>query len=247
MERWSGKVAIVTGASSGIGASVATRLVKAGVKVAGLARRDDRVKDLAQKLENELGQLYAFKVDIRNEDEVVKTFALIEETLGPIHILINNAGIVRDTTLIDGDAELWKEVIDTNMFGLCIATREAVRYMRKNNVDGHIVHLNSILGHTVPPVPNFNIYIGTKFGVTALTEVLRQELRAIQSRIKITSISPGAVKSEFSSLSALFTNLFNEIPLLKPEDVADAIMYALGTAPHVQIHEMIIKVVGEQF
>lgn len=104
-----------------------------------------------------------------------------------MHILINNAGCaVAATNLTEGKTEYWKKILDLNVMGLCIATREAVKDMRKNKVDGHIIHINSIAGHTVPHYPNLNVYPASKFAVTALTETLRQELNSIGSKIKIS-------------------------------------------------------------
>lgn len=104
-----------------------------------------------------------------------------------MHILINNAGKAQgNTNLIEGDKELWKNILDLNVLGLCIATREAVKSMKENDVDGHIIHINSVLGHIVPNFPNLNLYPASKFAVTALTETLRQELNSIGSKIKIT-------------------------------------------------------------
>lgn len=156
------------------------------LQVAGVARRVDKVRQLADRLRGKPGELHAFKADITNEEEVVAVFKNIANTLGPIHILINSAGLAQSTTLVGGDAEKWKKVLDTNVLGLCIATREAIEDMRRNGVDGHIVHINSVLGHHVLQVPNFNVYPASKFAVTALTESLRRELLEMGSRIKIT-------------------------------------------------------------
>lgn len=120
------------------------------------------------------------------EEDILKGFQWIKDNLGPVHILVNNAATSRTTTLMDGNTEFWKEVFDTNVLGLCIATREAVRDMRANNVSGHIIHINSGSGHRVVPIPNVNIYPASKHAVTALTETLRQELNSNQSKIKIT-------------------------------------------------------------
>lgn len=154
--------------------------------MAGVARRVDKVRQLADRLHGKPGELHAFKADITIEKEVVAVFENIANTLGPIHILINSAGLAQATTLVGGDAEKWKRVFDTNVLGLCIATREAIENMRKHGIDGHIVHINSVLGHHVLPVPKFNVYPASKFAVTALTESLRKELVELQSRIKIT-------------------------------------------------------------
>lgn len=90
------------------------------------------------------------------------------------------------TNLTDGDTKIWKRTLDVNVLALCVATREAIKDMRANKVDGHIVHINAILGHYVPPFPQFNVYAASKHAVTALTEVLRHELNSSNSKIKIT-------------------------------------------------------------
>ncbi|KAJ8971427.1 hypothetical protein NQ317_018162 [Molorchus minor] len=249
MNRWEGKVAVVTGASSGIGAAVCRQLVEHGLKVVGLARRKDRIEELSEKLIGKKGKLHALKADVTNEQELIEAFRWITQNLGPIHILINNAGLTQPTNLTDGDAEMWKRIFDVNVIGLCVATREAVKDMRKNKVDGHIVHINSIAGHKVPDIPSFNVYPASKFAVTALAETLRLELNNIKSRIKITSVSPGATETEFvnnvNPSDDQIVKAFESI--LKAEDVADAIVYALSTPPHVQVQELTLKPINEPF
>lgn len=252
MERWKGKVAIVTGASAGIGAAIAEQLVGAGLKVVGLARRKERVEELAKKLQGKNGQLYSFRADVSKEEDILAAFKWVKENLGPVNILINNAGFRRDTNLIEGDAKMWEDILDTNVLGLCMGTREAVKDMRANNVDGHIIHINSLVGHKVIYFPQSSVYPASKHAVTALTETLRQELNSIGSKIKITSISPGAVETEFRQAAGVFSHqdqveLFKKLPHLQSEDVADAVLYALATPPHVQVHEITIKPVGEPF
>jgi NADP+-dependent farnesol dehydrogenase len=100
--------------------------------------------------------------------------------------MISGAGIAQETTLWNGDTEKWKKTFDTNVIGLCIATREAVKIMKAEKIDGHIVHMNSISGHFVPNIPLFNVYPASKFAVTALTETLRQEFNQLGVKIKIT-------------------------------------------------------------
>jgi len=252
MDRWKGKVAIVTGASAGIGAAIAEQLVEAGLKVVGIARRKERVEELAKKLQGKSGKLYAVKADVSKEDDILQAFKWVKDNLGPIHILVNNAGFSQDTTLIDGDTKKWRDVFETNVLGLCVATREAVKDMRANNVDGHIIHINSIGGHYVPNFPGLNVYPASKHAVTALTETLRQELNSVNSKIKITSISPGAVKTEFLDASGMvltpeLQEYMKKGQSLRAEDIADAALYVLATPPHVQVHELMIKPVGEMF
>lgn len=106
--------------------------------------------------------------------------------LGPIHILINNAALLPNSSLIDGVTDDWRKTLDVNVIGVCIATREAVRDMRKSCVNGHIVHVNSLTGHKVPYIPNMHIYPASKHAITALTETLRIEFNLAGDKIKIT-------------------------------------------------------------
>lgn len=193
MERWCGKIAVITGASSGIGASIAIELVKQGIRVIGLARRIERVEALKTQLpESKQSELRAFKCDVTSEDDIKNAFKWIELNFGVIHILINNAGIgVTGMNILDDDnTDKLKGIIDTNLLGPALCTRETFRIMKKNNViDGHVIMINSYLGHNIPFLPfnqSLNIYPSTKFAVTAMTEVLRQEFQLFQTKIKIT-------------------------------------------------------------
>jgi NADP+-dependent farnesol dehydrogenase len=250
MDRWVGKVAIVTGASSGIGKAIAASLVEQGLIVVGIARRSELVEEHSKQLSGKKGKLHAVKADVTKEEDILKAFEWISKKLGPVHILINNAGTHKRTTLTNGKTEDWKATLDLNVLGLCIATREAVKIMKADNINGHIVHINSIAGHTVPNVPQLNMYPASKFAVTALTETLRQELTHLGSKIKVTSVSPGFVESELTTLSKTQTPedkaKLAQMPILKSEDIADGVIYALSTPEHVQIHELTIKPVGEK-
>jgi len=246
LDRWRGKVAIVTGASAGIGAATVERLVEEGLQVVGIARRSERVEELSKKLAGKKGKLYAIKADLTKEEDILKAFKWVTDNLGPVNILVNNAGLGQNTNLVEGDTKKWRRVFDTNVLGLSIATREAVKIMRANNIDGHIIHINSILGHTVSNLPNTNVYPASKYAVTALTETLRQELNQIGTKIKITSISPGVVATEFlTAAEYVIDESSKKRPALQSEDIADSILYVLSTPPHVQVHELIIKPVGE--
>lgn len=239
IDKFVGKVAVVTGASSGIGAAIVEELVKSGVIVAGLARRVDRVKELAQKLGGEKGKLYAFKCDMTKEGDIISAFKEIISKLGNISILVNNAGILKLNGLIDGDTQVWKNTIDTNVLGLCIATREAVQNIKASGTEGHIIHINSTLGHSVADFPGLNVYGATKFAVTALAETLRLDINREKLPIRVTSVSPGYVKTEiFGDAGDL------PIPGLEAVDVAEAVIYALSTPPHVNVKEVTLQAVG---
>lgn len=120
MDRWRGKVAVVTGASAGIGAAISQKLVHEGLQVVGLDRRHETVKELSKKLikEGARGKLYVYKADVTQEEELLRAFKWIKENLGTIHILINNAGVIQITNLIEGNTEKWRKVFDTNVLGL---------------------------------------------------------------------------------------------------------------------------------
>ncbi|KAF5288872.1 hypothetical protein FQA39_LY03751 [Lamprigera yunnana] len=250
MDKWKGKIAVITGASSGIGAALTVTLLKEGLIVVGIARRKEKIQELSIS-EN----LYAVKADVTKEEDILNAFKWIKDNVGPIHILVNSAGIARVTNLSEGNTDYWREVLDVNVMALCIATREAVKVMRENNIDGHIVHLNSIGGHKVLNLPKINVLNASKHAVTALTETLRLELNTIQSKIKISSVSPGFTDTEIYETTAIDSDSVHMLsyikknlaitPMLNVSDVIDAIIYILSTPSHVQVHELIIKPVGE--
>ncbi|KAL5292267.1 DHRS11.2 family protein [Megaselia abdita] len=248
MDRWAQKTAVVTGASSGIGAACAVDLVKAGMKVAALARREERLNELKNSLpENLRGNFYPIKCDVSDEADVIRAFRWVDEHLGGVHVLINNAGIIRTTDLVkEGNTADIKAIVDTNIMAVVYCVREAYQQMLANKVDGHVVIVNSVAGHRVPIVPGFsmNIYPATKHAVTAMTETYRQEFSNAGTNVKVTSISPGGVSTEI--VPEEFKNLA-DFPLLKSEDVSNAILYCVSTPPNVQIHELTIKPLHEKF
>ncbi|XP_074028768.1 farnesol dehydrogenase isoform X2 [Leptinotarsa decemlineata] len=221
------------------------------LKVVGIARRVEKIEDLSKTLCDQPGKLYPLRCDITKEEDILKAFRWITENVGPIHILVNNAGLTRPTSLVDGASEDWRRIFEINVMALCICNREAIKIMRNHNIAGHIILMNSIAGHYVPnmPVPNLNVYPASKFAVTALTESLRQELRFNETAIKVTSISPGLVKTEF--LGGLPDDATKEsletMPILKPEDISQAVLYVLSTGPTVHVQELTIRPLGEMF
>ncbi|XP_031345886.1 farnesol dehydrogenase-like [Photinus pyralis] len=250
IERWVGKVAIVTGASSGVGAEVVKSLLKENIIVVGLARRTEKIRELSSSK-----NLHAVKVDLSVEDDILRAFKWVKENLGPIHILINCAGILRLTDYLEGDTKMWKDMMDVNYHAVCITTREAVKDMRANGVNGHIIHINDVGGYKVLDIKHLNVYCATKFPVTAAVEGLRLELNAIGSKIKVSCINPGYVKTDLfknaiiadSSLQNFADEFENENPALEPSDIADGIIYLLSTAENVQVRELTIKPIGEEF
>ncbi|XP_044733151.1 farnesol dehydrogenase-like [Chrysoperla carnea] len=248
-----GKVVFLTGASAGIGAAIAELLVKNGLKVVGVARRINRLNQLKEKLSKASGQFYPIQCDLSKESEIISAIEWTKKNLNGIDILINNAGLSRDTNLLNGNTEDWRMILEVNVLGLCIATREAIRSMNDRKVSGHIIHVNSMGGHFCPITVGhlLSMYVASKHAVTALAETLRLELARTQQKIKVTSISPGLVKTEFlEKCGVLGSDLgipMNDFLALEPEDVAKAILYVIKTPPNIEITELMIRSTGEVF
>ncbi|XP_076268040.1 farnesol dehydrogenase-like [Rhynchophorus ferrugineus] len=246
MNRWVGTVAVVTGCSSGIGQAIAEALVKNGIIVAGLARRIEILEKQSDNLRQEKGKLYGFKCDVTKSDQIINSFKAITETLGPISILVNNAGINLEADLIDGDIDKWRQIMDTNVMALNVCTREAISSMKAHDIKGHIIHINSISGHMLFEVSGFSLYSATKHAVTTLTEVLRREIISAKLPIKLTSISPGVVKTNFflNSFGEDGDKVFEGRPYLSSQDIAENVMYVLSTPEHVDIKELTVVTQG---
>ncbi|ERL90836.1 farnesol dehydrogenase [Dendroctonus ponderosae] len=246
IDQWVGKLAVVTGASAGIGAAISKKLVECGINVVGLARRTEKVEEISKTLVNPKSKLYAIKCDITSEDDVKLAFKKIEQ-IGAIHILINNAGTLSPSPLHNGEVSEWKKVLETNVLGTCIVSKEAIKCMSKHKINGQIININSILGHHVYNIPKQSIYPASKFALTALTETLRLELIGIDSKIKVTSLSPGPVdETEFFVKSSMGKE--GEGPLkyfLNPEDIVNGVLYILTTPPHLHVAELMLRPVGE--
>ncbi|XP_046393902.1 farnesol dehydrogenase-like isoform X3 [Ischnura elegans] len=190
MDRWEGRVAVVTGASSGIGKSIATELVERGMIVVGLARRVELVQDLSRSLADRKGKLFAVKADVRKEDDVVEAFDWVRKNLGGVHVLVNNAGMGAYSPLTNMDREQYEKVqtcFGTNVMGMVMCSSEALKLMRENGIDdGHIININSVLGHFITRRCGLHVYSASRYAVTVLTEGLRRELAEAKSMIRVT-------------------------------------------------------------
>jgi len=246
MTNLEGRVAVVTGANSGIGEEITIKLVKAGMIVVGCARNEEKLKSVAEKA-NKMGpgKMYSVKCDVSKEEDIMVLFKFVKEKFGKMHVMVNNAGLAHQAPLLSGDTKDWKNMFEVNVLGLCICTKEACKLMENSKVeDGHIVMLNSLAGHNVFPQAVF--YSSTKFAVTALTEGLRQELRAKKSRTRVTAISPGVVKTPFipkfmQADQSAADAMAEKMGFLKPEDVADSVVYALKSPLQMDVHEIVLK------
>lgn len=193
MERWQNRVAAVTGASSGIGAATVKDLLKANLIVVGLARRLERMEELKAQLPAEQQKrFHAVACDVSSQESVDAAFDWIIKELGGVDILINNAGIFKAGHVSIMNPVEMQQVIQTNVMGVVYCTQRAFKSMKERNFDGHVVVVNSVLGHSIPftvgdnKPPIMNVYAPSKFALTALTEILRQEFKGLSTKIKIT-------------------------------------------------------------
>ncbi|XP_059480370.1 farnesol dehydrogenase-like [Neocloeon triangulifer] len=253
MERLKGKVAIVVGASEGIGAEIARQLAKHGLIVVPVARNLEKIKTWADEWKAANGgEIHPLKCDTTQESDINSVMEWVEEKFGQVHVLVNNAATCPHATLFDGSTKDYRQILEVNILGLTIFTREAIKLMRKTNVDGHIVQINSTSGQQIVQEPPGNyMYAASKHAVRVLTEGLRRELRDIGTKIRVSSVSPGLVKTNIFANSGVAQDvndsIFSENPCLDPYDIADAVIYVLGAPPHVQVHELTVQPNGEKW
>ncbi|XP_060841752.1 farnesol dehydrogenase-like [Rhopalosiphum padi] len=234
MDKWIGKVAVVTGVSSGIGEETCRQLVKHGMIVVGFARKEHRLQELKKELKD---NFYYVKVDLCSEKNILDAFQWVKVTLKSIDVLINNAGVLKLTDIF-GDTQDWKLMFDTNVIGLNICSREAVKLMKEMEIkEGHIINVNSITGHYIMSgMKDFSVYGSTKFSVTALSEYLREFMSMENLPIRVTSISPGFVDTKMIEKFK-----FEDNTVLQTIDIADAIVYALSAPKRVNVAEIILR------
>ncbi|OXM87024.1 SDR family oxidoreductase [Paenibacillus rigui] len=235
------KVAIITGASSGIGEATARELARSGIKVMLAARREDRLALLKKEIEAKGGQAEYRITDVTSQADMESLAQATLEAYGKIDVLINNAGIAPVSFLRNRKVDEWDRMIDVNIKGVLYGIAAVLPHMEERN-EGHIINVSSVAGHQI--YPSTAVYSGTKFAVRAITEGLRKELRPDQN-IRTTIISPGNVASELEqtitdqdvfSLASQFANLTP----LKGEDIAAAIRYAIEQSTSVTVKEMIV-------
>ncbi|MEM9801771.1 MAG: SDR family NAD(P)-dependent oxidoreductase [Planctomycetota bacterium] len=231
-EPLAGRRALVTGASSGIGAATARRLAAAGAHVVVTARREDRLARLVDELQ---GRATARTCDVRVAGEVSALFA--DE---PIDLVVANAGLgLGVAPLHSGDAEDWSTMIDTNVKGVLHTVRAALPSLRERG-SGDLVLLGSVAGRQV--YPGGNVYNATKHAVKAIYDALR--LDEVGTGIRFTTVDPGMVETEFSLVRLgdedSARRVYDGMTPLTPDDVADAILYAVTRPPNVNIGEIVL-------
>jgi 3-hydroxy acid dehydrogenase/malonic semialdehyde reductase len=235
------KIALVTGATSGIGEATALKLAENGFGVIITGRRQDRLNLLKSKLEEGGSHILTLCFDVRNEEEVNTTLGNLPLEWQNIDVLVNNAGLAAGMEpLQQGDSVDWNRMIDTNVKGLLYVTRSVSQGMiaRKK---GHIVNIGSIAGKEV--YPNGNVYCATKHAVDALTKGMRFDL--LPHHIKVTQICPGAVETEFSIVrfhgdKQRADKVYERYECLVADDIAECIWFAVSRPPHVNINDMVV-------
>lgn len=238
----SAKVAIITGASAGIGEATAIALAAAGVKVAIAARRGDRLDGLAQRIAAAGGEALPIVADITDAAQIATLVEKTQATWGRIDILVNNAGIALGGTLANANPDDWQRMIDLNLVALMQTTHAVLPILQAQGA-GHIVNVSSVAGRTVRVgVGAYNV---TKWGVNVFSEALRLELSA--QNIRVTVIEPGMVNTEISQHTTdpqarqRSETLRASITPLESEDIAAAILYAVSQPARVNVNEILIR------
>jgi NADP-dependent 3-hydroxy acid dehydrogenase YdfG len=234
------RLVLITGATSGIGEATARILAKHGFRLIICGRRKDRLEQFSQELKK-MTEVYTLSFDVRDHHEVKQAIASLPEAWREIDVLINNAGNAHGMDPIQhGKLEDWDAMIDINVKGLLYVSREITPGMTTRN-SGHIINLGSIAGKEV--YPNGNVYCASKFAVDALTKGMRLDLNPFN--IKVTSINPGLVETEFSLVrfkgdTSKASQVYKGMTPLHGEDIADIILYVLQAPPHVMIADITV-------
>ncbi len=236
------RVALVTGASSGIGEATALALAEAGAKLAIAARRADRLQVLAERLREAGGEPLVLAADLLDEREAQRIVAATESHFGRLDVLVNNAGVMYLEPVAEADLGRWRRMLELNVLSLIASTQAALGGMIARR-DGHIVNVASVAGRVANPAAA--AYAATKFGVVGFSESLRREV--YQHNIRVSVIEPGMVDTELrehighaASRQALNTRA-QEMRQLQSTDIADTILFCVSRPAHVNINEVLIR------
>ena len=235
------KVALITGATSGIGKATALKAAEAGFNIIITGRRSDRLEQLAREIQEKGVEVLPLHFDIRQQTAVQQAIENLTGNWRNIAVLVNNAGLAVGVSPIqEGVLDDWERMIDTNIKGLLYITRAVAPLMIANNA-GHIVNLASIAGKEV--YPGGNVYCATKHAVDALSKAMRTDM--LKHNIKVTNIAPGMVETEFSIVrykgdEEAARNVYKGMTPLTNEDIADTILFAITRPAHVCLNDIVI-------
>lgn len=241
------KVAIVTGASSGIGYATSLKLSEVGVRVAAGARRTERLRDLEKQIIKNNGEILIQKLDVTSKSDCDSLASATVNKWGRIDVLINNAGLMPLSYFRNGKVEEWEQMVDVNIKGVLYCTSAVVPYMLRQK-SGHIINVSSVAGRIV--FAGGSVYCATKHAITALSEGLRKELSP-KDNIRVSCIEPGIVSTEL--LESITDDSMNgyiqatkEMETLRSEDVANAISYVIHAPDHVNVNEVLIRPTAQE-
>lgn len=238
-----GKIAFVTGASSGFGYYIAKTFAQAGANLILLARRKDRIDALAAELSSEFGvECVTLECDVRSYDQVNTAFESLEpKWKDNVDILVNNAGLARGTEKIqDGVLSNWEEMIDANVKGLLYVSRTVLPKMIARG-SGHVINIGSIAGHEL--YPGGNVYCATKHAVKAITKGMALDVNGLN--IRVCSIDPGLAETEFAKVrfhgdEDKAKSVYTGMDPLVGQDVADIALFVASRPAHVNIQNVLV-------
>ncbi len=237
-----GKIALITGATSGIGKATAQKFASEKWDIIITGRRVERLNELADEIINSYGSnVYTLNFDVRDREQVNNAIATLPEEWKKIDLLVNNAGLALGfEPLNEGNYEDWDKMIDTNVKGL-IYVSKAVANLMIPQKQGQIINVSSIAGKEA--YPSGNVYCASKHAVEALTKGMRLDF--LKHNIKVGSVSPGMVDTEFSLVrfhgdSTRANNVYTGLTPLYANDIADAIWFMASRPPHVNIDDILI-------
>lgn len=235
-------IALITGATSGIGKSTAIEFAKHGYNLIITGRRQERLNELKKEIQATYNsQVLDLCFDVRDEQQVEKAIDSIPPNFKAIDVLVNNAGLAAGLAPIqDGNLAHWEQMIDTNVKGLLYVTKHVSKLLIENK-KGHIINVGSIAGKEV--YANGNVYCATKHAVDALNKGMRIDL--LSHGIKVSAVNPGMVETEFSIVrfdgdEERAKKVYENIQPLKPEDIAETIYWMASRPAHVNINDVII-------
>lgn len=244
-----GKVALVTGASSGIGAATAVKLAGAGARVGIAARRKDRLDGLAREIRDNGGEALPIEMDVTDTAAVEAGVAGLVDAYGSIDILVNNAGLMPLSDIDKLRTDEWARMVDVNVKGLFNTTAAALPRMMTQR-SGHIFNMSSIAGRKV--VKGLTVYCATKHAVAAFSDGLRVEMGRAYN-IRVTCIQPGAVATELydhitdEDYRRETSDLASRFSILAPGDIADTILFAATAPAHVDVAELFVLPVDQDW
>lgn len=239
------RTALVTGAASGIGAAIATRLAADGASVALLARRRDRLEKVAAEIAEAGGTALVVPADVTSDQSVAEAATLVQDQLGDLDLLVNNAGVMHVVPFADGPVDAWRRTVDVNLTGLINVTHAFLPALRRSaaNRTTDLINVSSLAGERINP--GMAVYGATKAAVSHLTRTLRAELAG--DGIRVTDLEPGMIDGTEladtfpSELQAMVNDLRASLPAVPVSEVAELVAYVVGRPRDVNLPHLIIQ------